>query len=236
MKILYGILVLFISCSVWAACPLGDSALKAKKYEQARSFLEGCALMDNDALAHYKLAHLYADGLLSAEQPQLMTLRYLRFSAENGYAPAQYELGRLMLEALRTAEGKALLTYYTEQIRQLKEEKNLPLSQMSPMTWILLAAERAENKWFYTAPAIYVPEAEKYLQDAHLTQQHLQEIRAQAIQWKQNKLMHTARQVMSDKEMQQFFPMPENPTEAATLQNAFVALLKNKLKNYTLYN
>lgn len=235
MRYFYCVVLLCWAGLVAASCPLGDSALKIKNYAQAQEFFESCALVDNDALAQYTLAHMYRDSLLPSAERKFQTLKYLRFSAENGYGPAQYELAQLMLDFLRTPEGQALLAHHSEQIRQIKIERQQPLLQMSPLAWMLLAAERAENKWFYTAPPVYVPEAEKALQDAHLTPVHLKEIQTQAIQWKQNKLAHVARQVMTEDEWQRFFPMPPEPELAVKRQEAFADFVKEKLKNYTLY-
>ena len=235
MKYIYCLLFLCISFAVWATCPMGDSALKVKNYAQAQRFFEGCALINNDAQSQYALAHLYKDGHLPSADDELQVLRYLRFAAENGYAPAQYELALYMLDGLKTLEGQALLARYSEQMRQIKIQKKRPLLQMDPMAWMLLAAERAENKWFYTAPAIYVPEAEQFLQETRLSPEHLREVQAQAVQWKQNKLRHTARQILTEQEWQQFFPLSTGTPEAEALQKALVALMKNRLKEYAVY-
>ena len=235
MKYIYCLLFISFSFVAWATCPMGDSALKVKNYVQAQRFFEGCALINNDAQSQYALAHLYKDGHISSHDSQLQVLRYLRFAAENGYAPAQYELALYMLEGLKTPEGQALIARYSEQMRQIKIQKKRPLSQMDPMAWMLLAAERAENKWFYTAPPIYVPEAEQFFQKTRLTPEHLREVQAQAAQWKRNKLRHTARQILTEQEWQQFFPLPTGTPEAEALQKALVALMKNRLKDYALY-
>ena len=235
MKRIYSFIFLFFTWGVLAACPLGEASLTVKNYAQAQQFFKGCALVDNDAQAQYALARLYQEGFLPGAEQKLQTLKYLRFAAENGYGPAQYELALLMLDFLRTPEGQAVLSHHSEQQRQIKIQRKQPLLQMSPLAWMLLAAERAENKWFYTAPPVYVPQAEQALKDAHLTPFHLKEIQMQATQWKQNKLLHVARQIMTEAEWQRFFPMPTEPAAASQQQDAFVAFVKNKLQNYTLY-
>ena len=235
MKYIYGLIFLCFAVVAWAACPLGEASLAVKNYAQAQQFFKGCALIDNDAQAQYALARMYRDGFLPGAEQKLQTLKYLRFAAENGYGPAQYELALLMLDFLRTPEGQAVLSHHSEQLRQIKMQRKQPLLQMSPLAWMLLAAERAENKWFYTAPPVYVAEAEQALKDAHLTPFHLKEIQMQATQWKQNKLLHVARQIMTEAEWQRFFPMPTEPAAASQQQDAFVAFVKNKLQNYTLY-
>ena len=233
MKYISFVVFLCISCMVMAACPMGEAARRAKHYAQAQSFFEGCALIDNDAEAQYTLAHMYMDGRIAATTPELMALRYLRLAAENGFAPAQYELANHMLDDLKTPNGQAVLSQHTDNMRQIKEQKGLPLTQMSPLAWMLLAGERAENKWFYTAPPVYIAAAEQYLQDAHLSPSHFQEIQEQAIQWKQNKLMHTARQVLTDEEWKKF--VSESGVVEPAQRDAFVQTLKSKLKNYSLY-
>ena len=157
---------LFILCLIlnahfaMATCPM------ASLYEGKNDFMEWqsyevCALEKNDSESQFFIGQVYLNGNKNIPQNLTKALEYFRMAAENGYAPAQRELAKLMdtLNDIGTDGQEAIL-----EMEKTWQKKNKTAHQaMSALSWLMLAAERAENKWFYFAPAMIDEEAVRLL-------------------------------------------------------------------------
>ena len=121
------LLALFLAASLSAnaACGNADEAVKKGNYKQAVNYYRMCATRE-DASSMYKLASLYAKGLGISSPDKKAARKYYLKAANLGYAPAQMMIGAdLILE-------NASSTDKTEGYK-----------------WLLLAAEKPDNKWIY---------------------------------------------------------------------------------------
>ena len=228
-----------LSVTVNAACLFGDAYLKRGHHKQARQVYENCAKEQNDPSAQYALGQMYQRGT-GAQQNIMLALFYYRFAAENGLASAQRALAQLMMEVERMgAPGQAALKEYEDKIQDLKKAQSsdtvLPPKkrEMSAYAWMLLAAEKADNKWFYPAGATQDPEAVRLLPT--LESRYGKSAREQAVRqasaWKEDKLMQTAKAVLSDTEYASFsdtlYPRGRKPDPARRLLE--VSKLKQRI-------
>ena len=121
------LLALFLAASLSAnaACGNADEAVKKGNYKQAVNYYRMCATRE-DASSMYKLASLYAKGLGISSPDKKAARKYYLKAANLGYAPAQMMIGAdLILENASSADK-------TEGYK-----------------WLLLAAEKPDNKWIY---------------------------------------------------------------------------------------
>ena len=121
------LLALFLAASLSAnaACGNTDEAVKKGNYKQAVNYYRMCATRE-DASSMYKLASLYAKGLGISSPDKKAARKYYLKAANLGYAPAQMMIGAdLILENASSADK-------TEGYK-----------------WLLLAAEKPDNKWIY---------------------------------------------------------------------------------------
>ncbi len=193
-KILFALLFFWVSIAN-AACPLGQAYEKAKNAGGAWFAYKGCADNFKDAESQVYIAMQYLNGSDFAQQNLATAFQYFRAAAEDGYAPAQRELAKLMV-ALEDIgpEGKAALADF-EKDWQTKSNSTRP--PMSALAWMILAAEKAENKWFYMAPAIADAEALNLLSQ-YRSKMDSKVAESQAVAFKQEQLMQQARNLLTD--------------------------------------
>lgn len=202
-KFLY--ILLFVICSrhAFGACVIGDALWQAKQYTKAISTYEQCAYDKNDAVAQYRLAMLYLNGNESVKQDIKQALFFFRLSSENGYAPAQRELAKLLdtLENLGDVGKQGIIAW-----KNLMEPMGFDCD-ISAFSWALLAAEKQENKWFYPTESLFDEQAAQLVDT--WTKQKGQDKKRQAaekaIEWKQIRLLKSAKTLLSDTEYKDFF-------------------------------
>ena len=230
--------ITILSLTANAACLFGDAYLKRGHHKQARQVYENCAKEQNDPHAQYALGKMYQTGT-GTQQNIMLALFYYRFAAENGLASAQRALAQLMMEVERMgAPGQNALKEYEDKIQDLKAQNTdtvLPPQkrEMSAYAWMLLAAEKADNIWFYPAGATQDPEAVRLLPT--LESRYGKSAREQAIRqasaWKEDKLLQTAKNVLSEKEFASFsdtlYPRGRKPDPARRLLE--VSKLKQRI-------
>lgn len=221
-----------------AACLFGDAYLARGQYEQARQVYENCAKEQNDPGAQYALGQLYQNGT-GTPQNIKRALFYYRFAAENGLASAQRALAQLMMDLERMgAPGRVALQDYETKIGELKETQKtiaepIKAREMSAYAWMLLAAEKADNKWFYPAGGDQDQQAVRLLPS--LESRYGKSAREQAVRqasaWKEDKLLRAAKTALSDSEYATFtdtlYPRQGKPDPARRLLE--VSKLKQRL-------
>lgn len=242
MKIKWGLVFVLsaVAVSAQAACFLGDALMAKKNYAAAKETYQMCSHVQNDAGAQYALGQIYKDGLGGTKQDLKLALFYFRFAAENGSAAAQRELAQLMMSLERMgAPGQEALREYENKIHQIKgrDEKGVldlkPLP-MSAYAWMLLAAEKPENKWFYPTAQVQDEQARRLL--LNMERQYGKAAKEQAIReasaWKEEKLIWAAKTTLTEPEYQQFmdavYPKGKTPNQA--LRQAQVAKLKQRVQ------
>lgn len=199
---------LFLSASLsYATCPYGDAFWDKRDYERAEEYYISCA-KNNNSDALYKLGLIYKDGYVEGQKDLVKGLSFLRFSAENGYAPAQRELGLSLVNLSKDEQGLKTIDEYQKKIPTISGKSkilgNIKKTNLSPYTWILLAAEKAENKWYYPAEAISDEEAIQFIQKLNMDDAIKKTVMTEAREWKMKKLRSTAKEILSKDEYQTF--------------------------------
>jgi len=204
------LLVVFLAASLpaGAACDSADEAVKKGNYKQAVNYYRMCASRE-DAASMYKLASLYAKGLgISSPDKKAARIYYLK-AADLGYAPAQVMIGADLVLENATSVDK------TEGYK-----------------WLLLAAEKPDNKWIYpikdTADS---NKAVQYLKQLNslVSSREKKNAMAAAGLFKQQKIFHMAKLVLNKDEYQEFMIAygKEGDARAAAL-----AELRQKVAEY----
>lgn len=186
---------------VYAKCPLAEAYLKTNRKDKVFEQYEVCAEVLNDAESQLHVGLTYLDGTDFEQQSLRSAFKFFRMGAENGYAPAQRELAKL-IDALEDMGqvGKEALVDFEEQWRGKNNSDREPLSALA---WMILAAEKAENKWFYNAPAITDAQAVNLLKKFK-SKGNVEQAEKQAIAFKQEKLMQLAQKLLSDSAYRDF--------------------------------
>ncbi len=191
--------------SAEATCLLGDAYVEKGRIGQAKEAYLVCS-QKADVDANYALGEIFRDGK-AGEKDLYKSLFYFRFAAENGLAKAQRELAKTMFLLKRQGEeGLEILKKYEEKMRQIKSKYGQSDEDIYAYTWLLLAAENAENKWYYSAPAQQDAQA-VYLYNSmkkRLTKEEENKVLRQAAAFKEEKLILTAQSVLNQSEFEQF--------------------------------
>lgn len=200
-KILF--LLFSINASVvFANCPMAD-LYKGKNTMLEWRNLQICAKEMNDSESQLLIGETYLNGNKNIPQNLKLALKFFRMGAENGYAPAQRELAKLMdtLNDLGDA-GKNAISEMDDQWQNESKTNQLPMTALS---WMMLAAERAENKWFYFAPALTDEEAIRLLpQMKSKYAKEEKDASSAATSWKQAQLMKQAKSLLTERAYRQF--------------------------------
>ena len=199
-----------------AVCLVADAQWKAGEYEQAMVNYENCAYKKNDAIAQYTLANFYLDGNDYIKQDIRHALFFLRLSAENGYAPAQRMLALLIDDLENLGEvGEKGLNDWKQQM------KRLGFSDIPAFSWLLLAADKQENKWFYPTPGDVDEEAIR-LADSWTNKRGSDEkglATQMAVAWKQIRLIKSAKVLLNPVEFESFLKIMETKETGSDIRN-----------------
>ena len=205
-------LILFLSAHCNAACPLGDALLKKAQYDKAFEQYETCLATTDDISAHFGMGMLYLSGQQNVKQDLKKALHHFRLAAENGHAPAQRELAKLMLDLENMGNiGKQALAEHEQKIllsKQLPSAQNAVITKtpLSAYAWLLLAADNPDNKWFFASSETNDDEAGKLLStfEKKFGPAGKQIAVKQATEFKEIKLISAAREFLSDTDYQRF--------------------------------
>jgi len=203
---------LFVAFLGWslhanAICVEGDIAFEKEQWSLARFAYESCVKAKDDARSFYQLGQIYLTAK-GVPLDRTRALLYFRYGAEKGYAPAQRELAKLMTSPLikpdAVDEVQRIIVSQKERLPKLPHTD--PSVELTAFAWGLLAAERAENKWFYPSPALSDAEAERWVQMMERKEgKSGKEIAIrQASRFKEQRLIWAAREVYDDGAFYQF--------------------------------
>ena len=202
MKKIFFLLFFINASTVFAYCPMADL------YKRKNTMLEWqnhqiCAKEMNDSESQLLIGQTYLKGNKNVPQNLKLALKFFRMGAENGYAPAQRELAKLM-DSLNDLgdEGKSAISEMDDQWQDETKTNQLPMTALS---WMMLAAEKKENKWFYFAPALTDEEAIRLL--PKMKSKYAKEEKASssaATNWKQAQLMKQAKALLTEQAYKQF--------------------------------
>ena len=229
----------------FAACPEGDILLQKGMEKQAVEAYTTCAEEENDPQAQFFLGQAYQNGKNGLNTDLNNALFYYQLAAENGYAPAQVQLAKILSSLMTNNETVILETY--QQILKSLEEQELTGTQktqiadravqgLPPYAWLLLAADKKENKWFLPAGESSDEEALSLLRvmDKQISPTDKKAAVRQASKWKEKKLLQTAKEVLTEQEYQAFYqtlyPTVRKPDAKARGQA--LMYLKRKIQSF----
>ena len=222
MKTLFYLFIFFKISTALAFCPMGELYQQAGKEFDAWAQYQACADVNNDAPSQLYIGQIYLKGNANVQQNLTRALNYFRKGAENGYAPAQRQLAVLMQEIEELGpDGQQALNDFEDNWRQ---ENNSSRKTMSALSWMMLAAEKPENKWFYFSENVLDKEAVSLLPKfkANLSPKQIEEAQKAATAWKQEQLLRQAKKLLSDEAYKDFkqiiYPDKNVKTKISRLQ------------------
>lgn len=236
----YLLLLLFLlgsSVSVSARCLMGEWAEKTQGLAVALSAYEDCALNYNDDASHFLLAQTYQKGEKSISPSLHKTLLFYHLSAENGNAKAQYQLARLLLELDETVQGRREIQQYLNKIQTaLRHDDNGSFkgALLHPYTLLLLAAEKADQKWYYPSSERYEPEAGYFLARYQISDEKKRQALKDASSWKNAKMIEIAKSLMTADEYKRFYDVlyPQKGRADPYARSQALEGLKEKIQGY----
>ncbi len=236
IKYLWVCLFCLATLPVSAKCFLGDAYVEKGRMKQAEEAYLMCAQSGDNVDANYALGKIYRDGTAGTKD-LYRALFYFRFAAENGSAAAQRELAKTMFMLRQQGkEGLALIDRYEEKMAFIKGRLGQSEEPIYAYTWLLLAAEKAENKWYYPAGAQQDSEAVRLYNSMkdQLTAAERQQVMAQASAFKEEKLNQMAQMILSADEYATFRSVlyPENGQVQLSRRGAELTKLKEKVMLY----
>jgi len=196
--------LLLVPSLVAAACPQGDRLAREKGMAAALQAYEQCALMYNDDSSMMKLAEAYggAQGVPKNEEKMLL---FYQLSAETGNAVSQTALAKIMLKMDETADGRSRLQAYMKKAEQQMASLGSQGKMLHPYTYLLLASERADQKWYYPTDITSSPEAERLLNNYAISPEKRAEALKEATAWKNRKMLEAAKKVYNATMYQDFY-------------------------------
>lgn len=236
IKYLWVCLFCLATLPVSAKCFLGDAYVEKGRMKQAEEAYLMCAQSGDNVDANYALGKIYRDGTAGTKD-LYRALFYFRFAAENGSAAAQRELAKTMFMLRQQGkEGLALIDRYEEKMAFIKGRLGQSEEPIYAYTWLLLASEKAENKWYYPAGAQQDSEAVRLYNSMkdQLTAAERQQVMAQASAFKEEKLNQMAQMILSADEYATFRSVlyPENGHVQLSRRGAELTKLKEKVMLY----
>ena len=242
MKIFLLLLSLSISGVAMASCPLAEMSSLSEK--QSLVLYKNCAERQNDDASQAKLATIYDKGTASTARDLKKALFYYQLSADNGNAVSQARLAQLYMELDKNREGRADLYGYLESIMPVSEMPNVAEDNQAddfsgelvhPYVLLMLANEKAANKWYYPSTELEAPAFAKTLfHNYQIDDAKKQQLSRQATQWKKRKLLEMARQLLSDDEYRAFVEAlyPAVGQADAFKRNQALKEFQEKVKQY----
>ncbi|MBQ3117676.1 MAG: hypothetical protein IJC11_05085 [Alphaproteobacteria bacterium] len=222
--------------SAQAACPAGEMALKQQNEKRAVSYFTRCALDRNEEDAQLWLAQYYQKQSQDDIGNVMKKLLFYHLAAENGNAHAQVALAKVLLKMDEADSSRAVLSSYLNQMAYAMETQNMLFKGeiLHPYVLLVLAAENANQKWYYPTTNKTDGEAQVLLQNYEMDDEKKQELLKQGSQWKQRKMKESAQEVLSFAEYTDFIQTvyPEQGRADAFARQQAVANLKEKIDNY----
>ena len=228
-KIIFFLLIL-ISVSGRADCPLAESFFKKGKTFAAINFLRTCAIGFNDDDSQMKLAKMYTTGENNVPKDSNLALYYYQLAAETGNAEAQLALAEALMKADQTPETRDKLLAYRSQLGASGSGTNSFNGDfMHPYALLMLASEAPGKKWYYPSQVRTAPVKALTLYKSYkISEDNKRSALRQASQFKTRKLLQTAKEVYSDEE----YPEIAARLKDSQTQKQALADLKQKMEEY----
>lgn len=205
---LFAFFTCFVVFSVHARCLIGEWTQQNQGLAAALPAYEDCALNYNDDASHLLLAATYQQGAPGIAANGQRALLFYHLAAENGNAKAQYMLARLLLQLDETPAGRAQIQTYLNKIQTaLRYDDNGAFkgALLHPYTLLLLAAEKADQKWYYPSFVRQEPEASYFLGRYQISDDKKRQAVKDASAWKNAKMLEIAKGLMTPSEFSRFF-------------------------------
>lgn len=236
-KLLLGLLAFLPLGAHAGTCDEWMARLQSQPIETALPYYEMCALSDNNDAVEMILARAYEGGEKNVPANMQKALLFYHLSADNGNSEAQVALAKLLMKLDESTAGRQELSSYMRKIQAAM--KNQPADEfkgqvLHPYTLLLLAAERADQKWYYPSTTTSAPEAAKLLKAYKIDDVKKKGALRDASVWKQQKMMQAARQVLSPEEYKTFAAAvaPAKGKADTFAKNRALETLKTKVKAY----
>ncbi len=220
----------------FAACVVGDDVYQ-ESVKASVPVYQNCALIENDEHAQMRLSQIYLNGASGVEKNVIKGILYLHLAADNGNAVAQTKLAKLLLEMDATNHGRSTLISYMKQIKLAFENDSTASFKgevLHPYVLLSLAAESADQKWYYPTEVKSSSEALSLLKNYDIDEERKKELLKQGIRWKQRKMMETAKEVLSVTDYKNFESIiyPEKGVADPFLRKQALSDLREKIKSY----
>ena len=227
---------LFFSMSSYAICKKGDD-LYSRSVKSSLPAYEHCALFDNDEDAQVRLGNIYKNGEKNAQKNEMKALLFYHLASDAGNAYAQTELAKIMMQMDADPTKRAVLKSYMDQAKEAfkdSEDYSFKGEVLHPFVLLMLAAEPAEQKWYYPTKNKYSSEAVTLLKSYQLSEDQKKAFMYAGSLWKQRKMMETAKEVLAPGEYQSFEKtlFPKQGKADPFLRKQVVNNLKEKVENY----
>ena len=233
MRAFIVLIFLFITHTVFAACPVADKFARENNMDKALPIYIDCALYQNDDETQNYLAGIYEKGQGNVAPNLNRALLFYHLSAENGNASSMVSLSNILRRLDETDSGRKALLTYLKKIRLQGTTGTFNGQLLHPYALLMLAAEKPEVKWFYTTAKKSDPRAAKLLKEYQMDDIKKKEIIRQATQWKQRKMMDIAKEVLSATEFRDFYQTlyPQIGMPNAFKRSQAVNQLKEKIES-----
>lgn len=244
MRFIWIICSLFISGAAFAFCPFSERLQKTLKEESIVALYKNCAEVMNDDGAQAKLAAIYDKGTPAIPRDLKKALLYYQLSADNGNAASQARLAQLYMELDKNREGRADLYGYLQSILpvsvtdsegQVQNPNGFRGELVHPYVLLMLANEKAENKWYYPTKELQAPPFAKVLFNSYqVDAKKKKTLLQQASQWKKRKLLEIAEQILTKDEYRNFVETlyPANGQPDKFKRSQLLQQFQDKVKKY----
>lgn len=220
----------------FAKCETAEKFLKQGEMIQAIPAFSQCAIDKNDEDAQLWLARYYQNQPDTDVKNVMKTLLFYHLAAENGNANAQVALAKLLLKMDNSEDSRGTLASYINQIKSTMETKNMGFKgeMLHPYVLLVLAAENADQKWYYPTTQKTNSEAQLLLKTYNVPADRKQELVRTGSLWKQRKMVEAAQEVLSVQEYETFMQTvyPEQGKADAFARQTAVVNLKDRVEQY----
>ena len=206
------------------------SSDKTREYEL-------CALQENNDAVQSFLGRVYLNGEYGVSKNVQKALLFYHLSAENGNAKSQVALAKLLLKMDEKEDTRAQIQDYLEKIKfTMQSDKNASFDGdiLHPYALFMLAAEDANQKWYYVSDELSAPEAGGLLKNYQIDKIKKTQMQKLASRWKERKLFEVAKEVYSDADFKKFenAVRPKSGRADAFVRNQAMEKLKQDIKKY----
>ena len=198
---------------------------------------ELCAVQENNDAVQAFLGRVYLDGEYGVSKNVQKALLFYHLSAENGNAKSQVALAKLLLKMDEKEDTRAQIQDYLEKIKfSMQSDKNTSFDGniLHPYVLFMLAAENANQKWYYVSDDLSAPEAGGLLKNYQLDKAKKMQMQRLASRWKERKLFEVAKEIYNITDYQKFenAVRPKAGRADTFVRNQAMEKLKKDIKKY----